>query len=323
VRPAEFWTARKGLLSLGLVAGLVILSLGAVWLGQMTPTAEAPMAGPTGQVQTSNAAPTSSGVQADEKDVVYKSVANAALKLDLHPASGAGPHPLIVWVHGGGWQSGDKSQCLPTRLGFAARGYTVACVNYRLSGAATFPAQIEDVRDAIAFLRANAARYRLDPRRFVAWGSSAGGHLVALAGTTSGQSVFTSDGAASAVQAVIDFYGPTDLFAMAKTPGYTSHAQPDSAESALLGGPVIDNPDKARLASPITYVSAGDPPFLIVHGTADPVVPQQQSQLLYDALRAAAVPAQLNFIAGAKHGGPEFSSQQTTDLVLSFLQQHL
>jgi acetyl esterase/lipase len=171
--------------------------------------------------------------------------------------------------------------------------------------------------------RGTAGTTRLDPQRFVAWGSSAGGHLVALAGTTSGQSVFTSDGAASAVQAVIDFYGPTDLFAMAKTTGYTSHAQPGSAESRLLGGPVLDNPDKARLASPITYVSAGDPPFLILHGTADPVVPPQQSQLLYDALRAAAVPAQLNFIDGAKHGGPEFSTQKTPDLVLSFLQQHL
>jgi acetyl esterase/lipase len=259
----------------------------------------------------------------DQRDIVYKTVDGAPIALDIHAADGAGPHPVIIWIHGGGWQSGDKAQCLPVRLGFADRGYTVACVNYRLSGVAIFPAQIEDVRDAIAFLRGHADEYGLDPDRFVAWGSSAGGHLAALVGTTSGESVFTGDARASAVQAVVDFYGPIDLTAMVTTPGYTRHAQPDSAESLLLGGPVLENPEAAQRASPLTYIDGDEPPFLIVHGTADPVVPLAQSQLLYDALTASGVTADLTILDGAGHGGPAFSAPDTVDLVVTFLDQHL
>jgi acetyl esterase/lipase len=259
----------------------------------------------------------------DQRDVVYKTVDGAPIALDIHAATGTGPHPVIVWIHGGGWQSGDKAQCLPVRLGFPDRGYTVACVNYRLSGQAIFPAQIEDVRDAIAFLRGHADEYGLDPTRFVAWGSSAGGHLAALAGTTSGESVFTDDARASAVQAVVDFYGPVDLTAMVTTPGYTRHAQPDSAESLLLGGPVLENPEAARRASPLTYIDGGEPAFLVVHGTADPVVPLAQSQLLHNALAAAGVPVAMTVYEGAGHGGPAFSAPDTVDLVIAFLDQHL
>jgi acetyl esterase/lipase len=258
-------------------------------------------------------------VPATAKDVTYK----GNQRLDLYAGVGSGPRPLIVWVHGGGWQSGDKSQCLPVRLGFPDHGYSVACVNYRLSAVAPFPAQIEDVRDAIAFLRTNAGRYGVDPRRFVAWGSSAGGHLVSLAGTTSGSAIFTADAVGSAVQAVVDFYGPIDLTAMATTPGYTSHSRADSAESRLLGGPVLEQSDAARRANPVSYVDGGDPPCLIVHGSADPVVPPAQSQLFHDALLAAGVTVELRVIPGAKHGGPEFSAPDTVDLVIGFLAAHL
>jgi acetyl esterase/lipase len=259
------------------------------------------------------------GVPATAKDVTYK----GTQRLDLYAGKGSGPRPLIVWVHGGGWQSGDKSQCLPVRLGFPDRGYSVACVNYRLSVVAPFPAQIEDVRDAIAFLRTNAARYGVDARRFIAWGSSAGGHLVSLAGTTSGSAAFTADAVGSAVQAVVDFYGPIDLTAMATTPGYTSHGAADSAESKLLGGPVLEQTEAARRANPVSYVDRGDPPCLIVHGSADPVVPPAQSQLFHDALRAAGVAVELRVLPGAKHGGPEFSAPDTVDLVIGFLAGHL
>ena len=256
-------------------------------------------------------------------DIVYKTVAGTQIKLDLFFASAAGTRPLIIWVHGGGWQSGDKSNCLPNRLNVTSRGYHVACVNYRLSGQAIFPAQIEDVKSAIVFLRTRATQYRLDPQRFAIWGSSAGGHLAALAGTTSGEQLFTTNPAASTVQAVVDYYGPTDLTALVLTPGYTSHQSPDSAESRLLGGPVLDNREAADAASPVTYVSAADPAFFIVHGTADPVVPPQQSRLIRDALQAAGVTAQLTSLSGAGHGGPQFSTPQLTDQVLNFLQQQL
>jgi acetyl esterase/lipase len=256
-------------------------------------------------------------------NIVYKTVGGVQIKLDLFFASAAGVRPLIIWVHGGGWQSGDKSNCLPNRLNVTSRGYHVACINYRLSGQAVFPAQIEDVKSAIVFLRARAAQYRLDPQRFAIWGSSAGGHLAALAGTTSGDPLFTSNPGGSTVQAVVDYYGPTDLVALVLTPGYTSHQSPDSAESRLLGGPVLDNQEAADAASPATYVSAADPAFFIVHGTADPVVPPQQSSLIRDALQSSGVPAQLTFLPGAGHGGPQFSASQLTDQVILFLAQQL
>lgn len=125
------------------------------------------------------------------------------------------------------------------------------------------------------------------------------------------------------VQAVVDFYGPIDLTALVTTPGYTSHARPDSAESLLLGGPVLDSPEAAQRANPITYITGDEPPFLIVHGTADPVVPPAQSQLLTDALTAAGVPADLTYLDGAGYAGPRFSDPQTVELVLGFLSQNL
>jgi acetyl esterase/lipase len=260
---------------------------------------------------------------ADLTNIVYKNAGGISLKLDLFFATAPGTHPLIVWVHGGGWQSGSKANCLPTRLGITGRGYHIACIDYRLTDQAIHPAQIQDVKSAIVFLRSRAAQYRIDPQRVVLWGSSAGGHLAALAGTTSGDPLFTNNPSASTVQAVVDYYGPTDLLAMVQTPGYESHQAPDSPESKLLGGPVLQVPERATAASPATYVTAGDPPFFIAHGTADPVVPPQQSSLLRDALRAVGVPVSYTSIAGAGHGGPPFSTAQLTDAVLLFLQQHL
>ncbi|MBB5868074.1 acetyl esterase/lipase [Allocatelliglobosispora scoriae] len=297
--------------------GVLMFALAGMFGVAQTATAGAPT-GPPAAVQASGtAAPTSI------TNIVYKTVAGTQIKLDLFFASAPGIHPLIIWVHGGGWQSGDKSNCLPTRLNVTSRGYHVACIDYRLSGQAIHPAQIEDVKSAIVVLRGRAAQYRLDPQRFAIWGSSAGGHLAALAGTTSGDRLFTTNSGASTVQAVVDYYGPTDLLALVQTPGYTSHQSPDSAESRLLGGPVLDNPQAADAASPITYASPADPPFFIVHGTADPVVPPQQSSLIRDALQADGVTAQLTYLTGAGHGGPEFSTPALTDQVLLFLQEQL
>jgi acetyl esterase/lipase len=196
------------------------------------------------------------------------------------------------------------------------RGYAVASVGYRLSGDAPFPAQIEDVRAAVRWLRANAARYNLDPDRVGTWGSSAGGHLVALLGTDGGEK-------ASRVQAVCDFFGPTDLVQMARTPGYERHASADSPESKLIGGPVLENRDKAARANPIAFVDRADPPFLIVHGDRDPVVPPGQSRLLFDALKKAAVPVRLHTLRGAGHGGVGFSAPETTEMVAAFFDRTL
>ncbi|MCU0786401.1 MAG: alpha/beta hydrolase, partial [Verrucomicrobia bacterium] len=213
--------------------------------------------------------------------------------------------------HGGAWRAGSKENC-PARR-FVARGYAVASINYRLSQHAIFPAQIEDCKAAIRWLRAHAAEYHLDPKRFAAWGSSAGGHLVALLGTTGDIKDFDKGehlDQSSRVQAVVDWFGPTDFTQMSKYSLPNSKFDHDAAEAPealLIGGPVQENKDKAARANPITYVSKADPPFLIMHGNRDNLVPYQQSELLRDALQKAGVPVTLKIIEGAGHGfgGPE------------------
>jgi acetyl esterase/lipase len=207
-------------------------------------------------------------------------------------------------------------------------GYAVASVEYRLSQAATFPAQIEDCKGAIRWLRANAAKYDLDPKHVGAWGSSAGGHLVALLGTSG--DVAELEGTvggnldqSSRVQAVCDWFGPTDFTQIAAQSLPTSlldHDAPDSPEARLIGGPIQKNKDKAARANPITYITADDPPFLIMHGDQDNLVPLGQSELLLAALQQAGVPATLHTIKGAGHG---FGSPEQFRMVRQFFDQQL
>ncbi len=262
------------------------------------------------------------------RNLAYVEDGHVRQQLDLYlPASPENkPLPVILWVHGGGWQGGSKDMCLPLRLGWVAQGYAVASIGYRLSDTATFPAQIQDVKAAVRWLRAHAARFNLDPARFAAWGSSAGGHLVALLGTTGGVAEFdvgADSGQSSRVQAVVDYYGPSDFARFAGTPGYTSHDRTDSPESRLIGGAVTEHPAKAAAASPVTYVTPDDSPFLILHGTADPTVPASQSEALHTALTKAGVPSSLHLLPGARHGGPEFTDAGALKLVGDFLSRTL
>jgi len=250
------------------------------------------------------------------RDLVYGTGGGRDLRLDLYlPEEAPRPMPLIVWVHGGGWRGGSKGR---TRAaGMTARGYAVASVEYRLSGEAVFPAQIHDVKAAVRWLRANAEEYGLDPRKFGAWGSSAGGHLVALLGTSGGVGALEGEGGSadrsSRVQAVCDFFGPADLTRLgggARDP-----------VARLLGGTRDEKPDLARLASPVTHVSEDDPPFLLVHGDRDPLVPVAQSRLLHQMLVRAKVPSRLHEVEGAGHG---WRRNPTVDrLVEDFFDEHL
>lgn len=250
------------------------------------------------------------------KNIPYVADGHERQVLDLYTpvnVAASPPRPLIVWIHGGGWRAGSKDGCPPLRHGFVDKGYAIASINYRLSGHAKFPAQIEDCKAAIRWLRAHAGEYGIDSQRLGVWGNSAGGHLVALVGTTGNQKVFDVGAhldQSSTVQAVVNFYGPTDFNVFVRTPGYESHGGPESPEAQLIGGPVVDHPDIVRALNPISYVDADDPPFLIVHGDADPIVPLNQSELLDEALRKHQVPVQLHVIPRGKHGGREFSSPE-------------
>ena len=227
---------------------------------------------------------------------------------------------------GGAWRSGDKRNCPALR--FLSQDYVVASVNYRLSQVATFPAQIEDCKAAIRWLRANAERFHIDSQRVGVWGSSAGGHLVALLGTSGEVSSLEGElghpDQSSRVQAVCDFYGPTDFLQMDAHKLPTSsflHDNADSPESKLVGGPIQKHPDRVAAANPITYVTPDDPPFLIVHGDVDPLVPAHQSELLHAALKAKNVKTQLHIIKGAGHGFKK--APRINKLVDEFFGQYL
>jgi dipeptidyl aminopeptidase/acylaminoacyl peptidase len=259
------------------------------------------------------------------RDLEYGTVGERKLLLDLYvPEKATGPLPVIVGIHGGGWAAGSKEGAAGIRQ--AGRGYAVACVGYRLSGEAIFPAQIEDCKAAVRWLRANAARYGLDPDRIGATGHSAGGHLSSLLGTTGGIRDFDLGKhleQSSRVQAVCALSGPTDLLRMDAhaVPGARlKHDAPGSPESRLIGGAIQENKDKAARANPITYVTKDSPPFLLIHGDQDPVVPPHQAQLLFEALKQAGVEARLHLVAGAGHG---VGGREVNDLVDAFFDRHL
>ena len=255
------------------------------------------------------------------RDLQYVEGGHERNRLDLYlPEKTEGRLPLIVWIHSGAWLGGSKDGC--PAVPFVTKGYAVASINYRLSQHAVFPAQIEDCKAAIRWLRANAAKYQLDPDHIGVWGASAGGHLVAMLGTTGGVKEMEGTGGnldqSSRVQCIVDWFGPSDLLTMAG-----SHDNPASPESRLIGGPVQKNKENARKASPVTYVSKDSAPFLIMHGDQDNVVPPGQSEELVAALKKAGVEVKLQIIEGNGHGGPGFNSPENRKLVADFFAKHL
>lgn len=266
--------------------------------------------------------PLPQGVQA-QRDVEYVEGGGKRRSLDLYlPDDARKPMPVVVWIHGGAWWSGSKDNC--PAIGLTTRGYAVASLNYRLSQDGIWPAQIHDCKAAIRWLRANAAKYNLDPKRFGVWGASAGGHLVAMLGTSGDVKALEGDQGnlkqSSRVQAVCDWFGPSDFVSIANAPSNLKHNGVDSPGSKLIGGPLPENKDKAAAASPITYVTTDDPPFLIMHGDQDMVVPLQQSEVLQDALAKAKVDSKLHVVKGAGHG---FGGPDIQRLIAEFFDKHL
>jgi acetyl esterase/lipase len=256
----------------------------------------------------------------------------AAQTLDVYrPAGSSATLPCVVWIHGGGWQNGDKFPA-PKATGLLGLGLVAVSINYRLSGQASHPAQMHDCKAAIRHLRANAAVYGIDPDRIALWGSSAGGHLVALLGTSG--DVPSTEGTvggnpafAGPVQAVADYFGPTEFLSITD-PAHTACNSPESAMLGVCLGTVIANQANpafaaqvalVREASPTTHVSPNDPPFYIAFGTADPVVQPRQNLILFDDLVAAGVPARLRPVLGAGHGLPALEDIPTRKFLASAL----
>jgi acetyl esterase/lipase len=262
------------------------------------------------------------------RNLEYARPESGPLLLDLYVPETGGPFPLIMWIHGGAFRSGDKSGIwYKPILNQVQRGYAVASIDYRLSGSAKFPALVHDAKAAVRWLRANAARYNLKADRIVVAGESAGGYQAVMLGASGGvaelEGTLGNPGQSSRVQGVIDFFGPTDFLAMddgassCRTP--LVHRTADSPESQLLGCNPGDCPERAKASNPITYVRRNGPPFLILHGTADCQVPHSQSQRLYDALRAAGVKADLHLLPEVGHGDRRFMTPETEKWVTGFV----
>ncbi len=268
-----------------------------------------------------------------ERDIQYVPDGDPAEKLDIYlPEKPADkPLPLVVAIHGGGWRGGSKAGCYPVFL--VPQGYAVASVEYRFSQKAVFPAQIQDCQAAIRWLRANSKKYNIDPDHIGVWGDSAGGHLVALLGTSGGKKAFASiggnDDQSDRVQAVCDWYGPTDFntvmdqAAAQSVPSVYKFNTPGDPYSNLIGAKLGQDKEKCDAVSPIHYVSKDNPPILIMHGTKDPHVPFAQSEEFVDALQKAGVDVTLQKFPGAGHGGPAFSLPPVRELVKTFFDRNL
>jgi len=263
-------------------------------------------------------------------DVEYARAGDSRLLLDMYlPENTPAPLPVLVWIHGGGWHEGDKGNITPGwGETWANRGYAAISINYRLVDQATFPAQLHDCKAAIRWLRAHAGEYGLDEMRIGAWGSSAGGHLAALLGTTANVESLEGDVGnpeySSEVQAVCAWMAPTHLYSMAAATEDHDHWRADSALSRLVGGPLKDHEDVARTASPAHWVSGDEPPFLIAHGYADSLVPYQQALVLHDRLLQVGVETSLYTFRGAGHGrGPFFANADLMSRVETFFERYL
>jgi acetyl esterase/lipase len=260
------------------------------------------------------------------RELEYAQVGELRLALDLYRPHGAQRPPLVVWVHGGAWRSGSRRQ-VPI-LDLVPQGYAVASVDYRLSTVAPFPAQVHDLKAAIRYLRGTAARHGIAAERIAIAGSSAGGHLALLVGVTAGVPELEGDVGAyreqsSAVQAVVDFFGPTNLTTILaqSTPHGLSVRIP--ALKLLLGGLPEERAALAQLASPVLHLDPRDPPLLVYHGDQDPQVPIQQSQELVEACRKAGVEVRFEVVEGGAHGGERFFTPSQIAQVKAFLDRLL
>jgi len=253
-------------------------------------------------------------------DVDYVGDGFIGHRLDIHlPASGQAPFPVVIAIYGSAFFS-NSSKAAVYKDGWGqkllANGFAVVSINHRSSRDAIFPAQIQDVKAAIRFVRASSQQFSLDNSFIGITGWSSGGHLSALAGTTNATKTKTINGldidiegslgnytqTSSAVNAVVDWFGPTDFLIMDKCGSTMSHDDVNSPESSLIGGAIQENKGKTALANPVTYVDKLNPPFLIFHGDKDPLVPHCQSEQLFNKLQSAGVLSELVIVSGGTHG---------------------
>jgi acetyl esterase/lipase len=257
-----------------------------------------------------------------EKDIVYGKGGDTELKLDLALPEGDGPFPALVFIHGGAWRSGKRTDLDSTIEVFARRGFVAVTVEYRLVPAATFPAQIEDCKAAVRWLRANAKKYHVDADHVGAIGFSAGGHLACLLGTTTKDDGLEGKGGnaeqSSRVQAVVSFFGPTD---------FTTKNWPDDLEKRILepfaGASFADKPELYKKLSPVTYARKDAAPHLFFHGTEDKLVGVRQSKVMAEKLKDVGVSAKVVELEGEGHGWGGDKLKDTFEQTQKFFEEQL
>lgn len=260
-------------------------------------------------------------------DLTFAVVAEQELKLDLYLPANVESPPLVVWIHGGGWRQGSKNN---PRIKFVTEhGYALASISYRFTPDFTFPAQIHDCKAAIRWLRAHSDQYGYDAKQIAVAGGSAGGHLALLLGTSGdvGElegTVGKQAGTSSRVQAVVDYYGPSDFLLRERTQPERALTE-QSGSFALLEGLKTGkvNQQKAKAASPVTWVSEDDPPLLIIHGKADDVVLPDQAEAMAEAYRQHNADVTLMLHNTAKHGSGSLFRDDYQEAVIRFLNRAL
>jgi acetyl esterase/lipase len=257
------------------------------------------------------------------RDLEYGTHERNKLDIYMPVKNGETAPPLVIWIHGGGWQGGSKEGGATGAI--VGKGYAVASINYRYSQQAAFPAQIHDCKSAVRWLRAHAKEYGYDTSRIGAWGASAGGHLCALLATTGGMSELEGNGGnknqSSRVDAIIDWFGPTDFLNWGKDGFPAPSNTAGNAISKLFGGSVVEKGDLAKLASPVCHISRDTPPILLVHGDQDNLVPLQQSEVFFAKLKQAKVDVTLHVVKGGGHG--QGFGKNEADVCFEFLERTL
>ena len=259
------------------------------------------------------------------EDIVFATIDERELKLDLALPEDSNNPPLVVYIHGGGWSQGNRK---PNRIEFLSElGFAVASISYRFSDKATFPAQVHDCKGAIRWLRANAEEYGFDATRVGVVGTSAGGHLALMLGVTGDDeqmegTVGENLEHSSRVQAVVDYFGPSD-FVLSRKSDPSGTEDPDGNIYRLLGGTVSQNQEKAWLASPTSYVTADDPPLLILHGDKDEVVLLEQSERMNDEYQKENLEATFVVVPDGGHGPQWYMKEENVRVLVDFLSRHL